>query len=80
MEIVSPTDRASDLMKKVFQYLDSGVQAVWLFYPDIACAYRYGSNKLEPKIFSKDDDFSEPELLPGFTLNITEIFNWSGNS
>ena len=80
VEIVSPTDRASDLMKKVFQYLDAGVQAVWLLYPDIACAYRYSSNKLEPKVFSKDEDFSEPELLPGFTLNITEIFNWSGNS
>jgi Uma2 family endonuclease len=80
VEIVSPTDRASDLMKKVFQYLDSGVQAVWLLYPDIACGYRYSSNKLEPKIFSQDDDFAEPELLPGFTLKITEIFNWSGNS
>lgn len=67
-------------MKKVFQYLDCGVQAVRLLYPDIACAYRYSSNKLEPKIFSKDADFSEPELLPGFTLNIAEIFNWSGDS
>jgi Uma2 family endonuclease len=75
VEIVSPSDRASDLMKKVFQYLEAGAQAVWLLYPDVSLAYRYRPNKLEPEVFSKEHDFSEPELLPGFVLPLAEIFS-----
>jgi Uma2 family endonuclease len=77
IEIVSPTDRAADLMKEVSEYLN-GVQAVWLFYPGIHRAYRYIPNRLQPEVFSQDHDFSEPELLPGFTLKIAEILNPSG--
>jgi Uma2 family endonuclease len=42
IEIVSKNDRADDLNLKVSQYLQAGVQAVWLFYPSTRLAYRYG--------------------------------------
>jgi Uma2 family endonuclease len=74
IEIVSPTDRAADLLKKVSDYLKAGVQAVWLFYPDVRQALRY-SNELSPSL-PVVDEFSEPELLPGFTLKISEISSW----
>jgi len=67
-------------MKKSFQYLDAGVHSVWLFYPEALRAYRYVSNRLEPEVFSEDHEFSEPELLPGFVLKISEIFSWSAGS
>lgn len=78
IEIISPFVRAADLMKKVCQYLDGGVQSIWLFYPEALRAYHYVSNRLEPEVFTKDHDFSEPELLPGFKLKIAEILNPSG--
>jgi Uma2 family endonuclease len=75
IEIVSKNDRADDLNLKVSQYLQAGVQAVWLFYPTTQLAYRYVSGKLDPEVRSAKagDRFEEPALLGGFSLPLTEI-------
>ena len=75
IEIVSANDRADDLNLKVSQYLQAGVQAVWLFYPSTRLAYRYVAGKLDPEVRSAKagDRFEEPELLNGFSLPISEI-------
>jgi Uma2 family endonuclease len=75
IEIVSRSDRADDLNLKVSQYLQAGVQAVWLFYPITRLAYRYVSGKLDPQVLSAQagDRFEEPELLSGFSLPLSEI-------
>jgi Uma2 family endonuclease len=74
-EIVSKNDRADDLMLKVSQYLDAGAKAVWLMYPNTRLAYRYVRARLEPEARSAEagDKFEEPELLPGFSLLLSEI-------
>jgi Uma2 family endonuclease len=76
IEIVSPSDRAADLLVKVSQYLAAGTKAVWLFYPDTRLAYRYVPGKLEPGVRSADagQSFEEPEMLPGFQLSLGQIF------
>ncbi len=76
IEIVSPSDRAADLLLKVAQYLAAGTKAVWLFYPNRRLAYRYLPGKLEPEVRSADagDRFEDSELLPGFHLTLAEIF------
>jgi len=79
IEIVSPTDRAADLRKKTSQYFDAGVQSIWFFYPEDRLTYRHAADRLEPKAFSENDEFSEPALLPGFTLKISEIFTWGND-
>ena len=75
IEIVSKNDRADDLNLKVSQYLQAGVQAVWLFYPSTRLAYRYVPGKLDPEVRSAKagDRFEEPELLSGFSLPLSEI-------
>jgi len=70
-------ERADDLMKKVVQYLDAGVRFVWIFYPEIRLAHRYVPGKAVLETFSAADNFTEPELLPGFTLKLEEIFSWA---
>lgn len=35
VEIVSPTDSAEDLNRKVHPYLDAGAQEVWVVYPKV---------------------------------------------
>ena len=79
IEIVSKNDRAADLLLKVSQYLAAGVQAVWLLYPSTRLAYRYTASRLEPEVRSAQDGgkFEEPELLPGFALALTDIFQSS---
>jgi Uma2 family endonuclease len=76
IEIVSKNDRADDLMLKVSQYLEAGAQAVWLLYPKTRLAYRYVPGKREPEVRAADDagKFEEPELLPGLSIPIAEIF------
>ena len=75
IEIVSKNDRADDLNLKVSQYLQAGVQAVWLFYPRTQLAYRYVAGRLDPEVRSAKagERFEEPELLSGFSLPISEI-------
>ena len=80
IEIVSKNDRAADLLLKVSQYLAAGTKAVWLFYPNerpnTRLAYRYFPGKLEPEVRSADAGhaFEEPELLPGFSIPVAQVF------
>ena len=76
IEIVSRSERAADLLLKVSQYLAAGTSAVWLFYPNTRLAYRYLPGKLEPEVRSADagHTFEEPELLPGFSIPLDQIF------
>jgi Uma2 family endonuclease len=75
IEIVSKNDRADDLILKVSQYLQAGVQAVWLFYPTPQLAYRYVPGKVGPEVRSAKagDRLEEPELLSGFSLPLSEF-------
>jgi|SRR5579875_610175 len=75
IEIVSKNDRADDLMLKVSQYLQAGAHAVWLMYPNTRLAYRYVPGKREPEVRAAEagDKFEEPDLLPGFSLPLSEI-------
>jgi Uma2 family endonuclease len=75
IEIVSKNDRADDLLLKVSQHLQAGAQAVWLMYPNTRLAYRYVPGKREPEVRAAEagHKFEEPELLPGFSLPLTEI-------
>jgi len=76
VEIVSKNDRADDLLVKVSQYLDAGARAVWLMYPNKRLAYRYVPGNPAPEVRRAEagDKFEEPDLLPGFSLPLTEIF------
>ena len=76
VEIVSKNDRADDLLVKVSQYLEAGAQAVWLMYPNRRLAYRYVPGKPAPEVrtAAAGGQFEEPELLPGFSLPLAEVF------
>lgn len=76
VEIVSREDRAEDLMEKISQYLQGGVRAVWVLYPRQRVAYRYSPDRPEAEVRTEQshDVFSEPTLLPEFTLPLNELF------
>jgi Uma2 family endonuclease len=73
IEVVSPTDLAEELTQKVRQYLATGVKAVWVFYPKTR----------EVQVFRADGEFlvrhehemlEEPDVLPGFSLDLKGVF------
>ncbi len=75
IEVVSKYDQPDDLMLKVRQYLHAGVRAVWLLYRKTREAHRYNPEALHPAVLSAErgGKFEEPELLPGFSLFLSQI-------
>ncbi len=73
VEIVSPSDSAGELEMKVSDYLRNGSSSVWVVYPDSKRVQVFrpdGSGRW----YSEDSAIEEPQLLPGFSLLLHEIF------
>ncbi len=77
IEVVSKHDQPDDLMLKVRQYRQAGVRAVWLLFRKTREAYRYTPEDSQPSVINAErgGKFEEPELLPGFSLSLSEILH-----
>ena len=73
IEIVSPSERQSELLEKIAEYFDSGAQEVWLLLPERKQVYRYRA-PLEVEILSEADILTGGDLLPQFSLRVGELF------
>lgn len=77
IELVSPSDlknqRYEDLQNKMYEYLENGVQLGWLIEPSakIVEIYQLGE-KVE--ILHNPQILSGKDVLPGFILDLSEIF------
>ena len=72
VEIVSPSDTASDLLRKVRQYLQAGARSVWVVYPEEREVHIHQAGGI--RILRDADTLSEPDLLPGFSTPVNAIF------
>jgi Uma2 family endonuclease len=73
VEIFSPTDSVRQLMRKVKQYFAAGCHTVWIVYPDereVNVLEATGADRL----LQGDDPLEAPELLPGFSVPVSELF------
>ena len=72
IEIVLPGATA-ELEQKVGEYLAAGSQRVWVVYPS---SRRVMVHRTDGTAMSYSDDaaIEDPELLPGFSLPLSEIF------
>ena len=73
IEIVSPNESATELERKVDQYLVAGVMAVILIYPETRHVQVYRPNG-EGRRLGTGNALELPELLPGLKLPIDEWF------
>ncbi len=73
IEIVSPTDWIADLMDKIEEYFAAGCRAVWVVYPGHNKVYVYTSTT-SVQILQIGDELDGGEILPGFRLSLTELF------
>ena len=77
IELVSPSDlknqRYEDLQAKMQEYLDNGVQLGWLIEPSAKTVeiYRVGQ---QVEILNNPPTLSGEDILPGFVLDLSEIF------
>ena len=75
VEVRSPSKKLPEVLSKISQYLETGVQVVWDVDPEArrVTIYHAGGSV---ETLSGDTTMTEPELLPGFSLSLKDIFTW----
>jgi Uma2 family endonuclease len=71
IEVVSPTDTAKHLKRKIDAYLEGGAKSVWVVYPDAKSldVYRAGQRQS-----LKENELITDPLLPGFSSPVAAFF------
>ncbi|HEY4423191.1 MAG TPA: Uma2 family endonuclease [Pyrinomonadaceae bacterium] len=75
VELRSPSDTFTELNFKMLEYLENGMSLGWLIDPFKRKVYVYEPNQ-EVVILDNPETVSADPLLPGFTLDLTDI--WPG--
>jgi len=73
VEVVSPNDLADRVDEKRDEWLGAGVKLVWVasISTRTVLAYRPGER---PELLRVGDSLSAPDLLPGFTVPLADLF------
>jgi len=72
VEVLSPSDRFVDVMRKVQEYLRAGAQLVWVIDPKGRSAAVFRPDGV-PLLLGEDDLLDGGDLLPGFSLRLCDI-------
>lgn len=73
VEVLSPDDRASEVLAKVENWLDAGCRAVWVLDPKTRTVAVYRGNG-DGVILKSTDTLTGGDILPGLQLPVANIF------
>jgi len=73
VEIFSPSNSFPQLMRKTRQYFAAGCHTVWIVYPETREIHVIEASGGD-RILHAGDTLDAPELLPGFSVPVSEIF------
>jgi Uma2 family endonuclease len=73
LEVLSPGDRASEVLAKVQDWLQTGACAVWVVDPNSKTVTVY-HDRQKITILSAGDELTGGDLLPGFRLAVADLF------
>ena len=73
VEVVSPGDRAREVLAKVHEWLDAGCRVVWVVDPRTRSIAVHQS-RAEVAVLRSSETLSGGDLLPGLTVPVGEIF------
>jgi Uma2 family endonuclease len=73
VEIRSKNDTTTEINEKVTDYLQAGVQVVWVVDPEaeLVDEHRLGS---QPKTYSKADALTCDAIIPAFRIALADLF------
>lgn len=74
VEVVSPTDSYSDVDAKVDLYRADGVPLIWVVDPQRRKVAVYENGSEQPIFFHPGGTLLGGDVLPGFTLPVSDIF------
>jgi len=74
VEVISPTDRASDIQERVRDYLQAGTLQVWILWPRSRSmsVYRPDADTLE---LGSEGYLDGGDALPGFSVRVGDLFD-----
>ncbi|MBD2301346.1 Uma2 family endonuclease [Nostoc sp. FACHB-190] len=73
VELVSETDDVADTQAKMEEYLASGLLLGWLINPQDKQVITYRPHQA-PEVLQSPTSLSGEDILPGFVLNLQQIF------
>jgi Uma2 family endonuclease len=73
IEVVSPSNTAFEVQRKIHEYFDAGVSQVWIIYPPQQEVYVFSSTK-RIEVLQPGQDLDGGNLLPGFRLPLASLF------
>ena len=73
VELRSPSDRLPLLFNKMSEYIANGASLGWLIDPSTRRVYVYQPDE-EVEVLENPESVAAEPLLPGFTLNVTELW------
>lgn len=74
VEVVSPSDRTSEVHEKVLDWLDAGTRLVWVVDPAARAVISYRSRE-DVRILRDDDALEGGDVLPGYVCKVSELFD-----
>ena len=77
VEVLSPSDRLGQVMRKVQQYLRAGIAMVWVVDGESRNVTVYRTGR-EPRVLEENEMLDGEDVLPGFTYAVAELFRLSG--
>jgi Uma2 family endonuclease len=75
IEVLSPTDKWSDVIAKVRLYQSYQVTLVWVVDPFDQSVFVYRPNQLTRLLYA-GSDLSGEDVVPGFTLPVKDLFTF----
>ncbi|MEW6125768.1 MAG: Uma2 family endonuclease [Acidobacteriota bacterium] len=73
VELRSKSDRLKPLQKKMAEYIKNGAQLGWLIDPENRRVHIYRPNQ-DVEILDNPDSLNGETVLPGFVLNLSDIW------
>lgn len=73
VEVVSPSNRATEMQRKALDYLDAGARLVWVVDPGAETVTVYASRS-EIRILTAGDELDGAEVLPDLEATVESLF------
>ena len=73
VEVLSPTDRPSHVLRRIGEYLKWGVKLVWIVDPEVRSVNVHRKGR-EPVTLDETDDLTGEDVLPGFRCRVADFF------
>jgi len=78
VEVLSPSDKVEEILGKVHEYLDTGVELVWIVDPyfETIQVHRRGA---APVTYNREHRIDGVDVLPGLEFSVIDVFHRTAN-